>query len=238
MSNQPKSKRQELRDRRRSEERRSKLTGYGALALLVVGVIAVVVAFVLPSLRGVDTSNIIRAEEKPAPQANFNMLGDANAPVKVVEFADYLCSHCQDYAINQELTIIKNYVETGRITYEYLPLALQVPNMTRPVEATYCAGDQNAFWPYKDLVYANVVENTNALGDDYLTGYAEVLELDMGQFNECLSSGKYREKQQENLAKAREAEIPGTPTFLVNGTQASRLELVSVIEAELAKAGK
>jgi protein-disulfide isomerase len=174
---------------------------------------------------------------KTYPQADGNKLGSPDAPVTVVEFADYLCSHCQDYALNDEQAVIDTYVASGRVYYEYLSIAAEDPSQTRAIEATYCAGDQGALWPYRDLVYANAARTSGALGSDYLTAYARSLELDMGAFDQCLRSGKYGTVNAENLEKAAAANIPGTPTFMVNGTRASRVNLTQVIEAELAKTG-
>lgn len=230
------SKRVEIREQRRRDEIRKKAIGYGALALLLVSIIALVYFLTRPAGQ-VAASEVAKPEAKTYPDAAQNMLGKADAPVKVVEYADYLCSHCQEYALKQEGPFIEQYVTTGQVSYEYRPVALQSPNDTESIEATYCAGDQDAFWPYKDMVYTNIVksQSTVVLGSSYLTAYAEALKLNTNEFNQCMSSNKYANKASENLAKAREANIPGTPTFIVNGVQTSRLELGNVVAAELAK---
>jgi protein-disulfide isomerase len=231
------AKRQDIRAKRRQQEQRSRLIWIGALVVGVILLLAIVLPLVLPGLNRVEAADIQMAEEKPHPQADFNRLGNPDAPVKVVEFADYLCSHCQTYALNTERLFIETYVETGQVYYEYLPLSLQAGVPTESVEATYCAGDQDAFWPFKDLVYTNIVKTQNAISRNYLNTYAEVLGLNMQTFNECMR-GKYRNMNQQNLMLGQQANIPGTPTFVVNGTKASRVDLFQVVDAELAKAGQ
>jgi len=230
-------KRQILREQRRKRQLRQRLLWGGGIVAAAAVIIALVVLAVLPSIRGIDPAQLTKAVEKPYPEADFNRLGKPDAPVTVVEYADYMCSHCQEYTLDDEKAFIEQYIATGLVHYEYLSVALQVPNQTKPIEATYCAGDQGTFWPYRDLVYANIVGNPNALGDSYLTAYAKALDLDMSAFNSCLKTGKYSTLNAENIDKGRAAEIPGTPAFIVNGTKADRLNLHSVVDSELTKAG-
>jgi protein-disulfide isomerase len=230
-------KRQTIREQRRKQQVRQRWLWGGVLVVIAAVLVTLVLMAVLPSLDRIDPSELTQAPEKPFPQADFNHLGKPDAPVTVVEYADYLCSHCQEYTTKDEKAFIERYVASGLVQYEYLSVAFQAPNETKPIEATYCAGDQDAFWPYRDLVYANIAGNPNALGDRYLTAYAEAINLDMSAFNSCLRSGKYRSLNQENIQKASEAEIPGTPAFIVNGAKANRLDLHTVVDSELAKVG-
>jgi protein-disulfide isomerase len=232
------AKRQQIREERRRKEQRTRLLWVGAGVLVLLVLLAIILPNVLPGANRVSAADIQQAEQRPHPQADMNRLGDPNAPVIVVEYADYLCSHCQDYALNTEGLFIQTFVETGQVYYEYLPVNLQNPGRTESIEATYCAGDQDAFWPYKDLVYTNIVRTPNALGSNYLTAYAESLNLDLDAFNNCIRSGKYADMNAANLQLGRDDGIPGTPTFVVNGTLASRVELFQAVENELTRLGR
>jgi protein-disulfide isomerase len=228
-------KRQEIRDRRRKEQLGKRLLWTGAGVIILAVILALALPYFLSGNTRIAAADLTQPPEKPFPQAEFNRLGNPDAPVKVVEFADYLCSHCQVFALIEERPFIERYVASGQVHFEYLSVALTRPEQTQPIEATYCAGDQGAFWEYRDLVYANIAENPNALNDNYLTAYAEALGLNTGDFNNCIRSGKHRSLIQETLGKARDAGIPGTPTFLVNGAMATRLDLSQVVDSELAK---
>jgi protein-disulfide isomerase len=231
------AKRQQIREERRRKQMRNRILGIGGLVLVLAVMLAIIIPLVLRGGGRIATSDLVQPVEKPYPQADFNNLGDPAAPVRVVGFADYLCNHCQEFVVRDEARFIQNYVASGQVFYEYYSLAALAPNRTRPVEATYCAGDQGAFWPYRELAYTNIAANRDALEDPYLTAYAEALNLDMNAFNSCLNGGTYRNTNRENLARGSEAGIPGTPTFIVNGTMASRLDLEQVVEQELARLG-
>lgn len=228
-------KRQRIREQRRREQLARRLLWIGLAVVTLAAILALALPPILASNTRIDIADLAQPPDKSYPQADINRLGDPNAPVTVVEFGDYLCSHCQDYALKDEEPIIERYIATGQVQYEYLPIALSNPSQIEPIEATFCAGDQGAFWPYRDLVYANVVKNVSAVNSNYLVAYAESLGLDTAEFNDCLRSGKHRPSVQEALDRAREAKIPGTPTFLVNGVEANRLNLSQVIDNELAK---
>ncbi len=53
------------------------------------------------------------------PRSEF-VQGKANAPVDVLGFSDYRCSHCADFAINQEPDFLSQYVETGKVRYTFI----------------------------------------------------------------------------------------------------------------------
>ena len=85
-------------------------------------------------------------------------------------------------------------------------------------EASECAGDQDAFWEYHDLLFEKQAgENQGAFTIDNLKGLAAELKLDTEAFNECLDSGKYSELIQQLTQTAQSIGVRSTPAFVVNG---------------------
>jgi len=81
------------------------------------------------------------------PEAKFNTMGDPNAPVRIIEYADFQCPYCLQYWRATEPQIIKTYVATGKVYYEYRSVGAFIgPDSALAAEAVYCAGDQNKFW--------------------------------------------------------------------------------------------
>jgi len=84
-------------------------------------------------------------------------------------------------------------------------------------EASECASDQNAFWPYHDKLFASQSgENQGAFSKDKLKGFAVDLGLDATAFNQCLDSGKYTQLVQQDTAAAQKLGAQSTPSFFIN----------------------
>lgn len=133
---------------------------------------------------------------------------------------------------------MKKYVKTGKVYYEFVPLANLGPESLSTAKAAYCANDQGKFWEYSDLLFANQNgENTGIFTNARLISFAQSLNLDVTAFRTCLTSDKYDSRLNENHAYATRNGIIATPMFLVNGTAADSGQLVQLIERELAASG-
>lgn len=162
--------------------------------------------------------------------------GKPDAPVTVVEYSDYQCPFCARFAGTTELEIDRDYVETGKIKYVFHDYPLrQHGNAIPAAEATRCAGDQNAFWPMHDMVFANQTQwekSTQAITQ--FSTYAEQLKLDRATFETCMTSGKYTAAIAQAQQEGNQVQIPGTPTFIIDGKQLNADELRGAIDAALA----
>jgi len=141
-------------------------------------------------------------------------LGNANAPVKIVEFSDYQCPFCARFYSDTLPDLKKNFIDTGKAKFVYrdFPLSFH-KEAQKAAEATECAEEQGKFWEMHDKIF----ENQGAIGVDSLKTYASELGLDTNQFNSCLDSGKYASEVQKDFSDGKAAGVSGTPTFFVNG---------------------
>jgi protein-disulfide isomerase len=166
----------------------------------------------------------------------YQTKGSANAPVTVVEYADFQCPGCAYFATQLEPGITRDYVDTGKIRFVYHEFPLNIhPNAIPAAEAGRCAADQGAFWPMHNLLFAKQDEwaeqpQPNAL----FAAYAEQLKLDRNAFTQCLASGKHRAEVLAARQQAEAAQIPSTPSFVINGKRYEALELRGAIDAALA----
>jgi len=162
--------------------------------------------------------------------------GSADAPVTVIEYVDFQCPFCARFATTQGLVIDRDYVETGKIKYIVHDYPLkQHPNAIPASEAARCAGDQNAFWPMHDMLFANQAqwsEVNNPLLQ--FAAYAEQLKLDRDSFLKCMRSGKYTKAITKAVMEGDEAKILATPQFVIDGKQYDAGEIEAAIEAALA----
>ncbi len=228
------SKRAELRAKRRKTEHRNRIITIIAIVVVAVGIAAL---FILPNLpKKVDTSSVKIPENMSFPQASQNTMGDPNAPVKVEEFFDFNCSHCMDYAMNQEDEILRKYVETGKVYYADYIYAFMADTSSTSGQAAYCAMDQGKYWEYKKTLFYNAaLGNMEAYTNESLTAYAIMLGLDKDKFQTCFDSAQYESKITENMQYGEGLGVTGTPTFIVNGELVSRDALDQAIQDALNK---
>lgn len=228
------SKRAELRNRRRKIEQRNRIIIIVAIVVAAVGIAAL---FILPNLpKKADTSSVKIPENLNFPQASQNTLGDPNAPVKVEEFFDFNCSHCMDYAMNQEDEILRKYVETGKVYYVDYIYAFMAESSATTAQAAYCAMDQGKYWEYKKTLFYNAaLGNMEAYSNENLTAYAIKLGLDKTEFQQCFDKAGYESKITENMQYGDGLGVTGTPSFIVNGQLVSRDALDQAIQDALNK---
>jgi protein-disulfide isomerase len=198
-----------------------------ALVALAGLAVALVAAFLYPNIRktgsaitGAPTTASVPTSAAPAVQQSSNTIGDPNAPVKIVEYADFQCPYCRLYWQDTEPQIFTSYVKTGKVYYEYRSVGGYLGEESQAAaEAAYCAGDQGKFWDYRDTLFAHWTgENVGDFTPEKLQQYAASLGLDQVAFEQCLSSGKMTARVQQDLDNAKNDGIKGTPSFIINGT--------------------
>lgn len=247
------SKRKEMRDKRRRQQRQQRTITIG---LIVTGAILVTFALIYPNIKPIG--EVVVPTLNPRPMADGNAMGNPDAPVKMVEYSDFQCPVCARYAQELSPLIVETYIKTGKVYFIYRSLGNFISdNITRAtgtqntesrdaMEAAYCAGDQNKFWEYHDILFANHTgEGVGDFTPRRLVAYAKALNLDMAAFQECVTSHKYTERvnQDEEDGKAALASTDRllTPTFTVNGELILGVlpfaEFQKTIEAALAAAG-
>lgn len=161
--------------------------------------------------------------------------GPADAPVTIIEYTDFQCPYCS--RVQPTLDAVKErYGDSVRFVFKNLPLAMH-DQAVFAAEAGLCAGEQDAFWPLHDWMFANA----RGINRESVLQQAGELGLDVEALTACLDEGRYAEAVAEDTKEANSFGITGTPGFTVNGrilTGAQPLEsFVTVIDDELRRAG-
>lgn len=221
------------------------------LTLMIGGLLivtaAITVAFISSSRVNISLNDIVQPDIDLPILADRNALGDPNAPVVIEEYSDFGCSHCADFALGTKNLIEQEYIESGQVYLVFHSVGglLGSPATLQAAEGAYCAADQNAFWPFHDMIFANQVvlfQNRNVDISRALVQFAEILEMDPDQFETCLTERKYKELAVQDEIGAAQKGIDGTPTFIVNGVMMRGNQpfesFQQVIEEELAKVGE
>src|SRR5215216_2261097 len=227
MSQERKSKRQGRRAKIVQQERRNRLI---MIALVTLGAILVVAAVVYPQLRPI--AEVVSVDPGTHLTPKDNSIGDPNAPIKIVEFADFQCPFCENFYKNTEPLLRQYYVDTGKVQFTFRSMGNFVSeNIARAkgtiattesqdaALAVYCAGDQNKFWEMHAYLFANALgEDAGSFTDKRLAAIAEKAGLNTDQFNSCYSSGKFRDRVQQDAQDGQAANVTGTPGFIITYT--------------------
>jgi protein-disulfide isomerase len=136
--------------------------------------------------------------------------GPQDAPVTIIEYADYECPYCQQIQPVLE-KLEAEYKGKVAFAYKDAPLPMH-PHAQKAGEAARCAGAQGKYWEYHDLLFSS-----KALEIPQLKEGAATLKLDTQAFDKCLTSGEQEKAVKTQLAEAQTFQLQGTPSFFING---------------------
>lgn len=157
----------------------------------------------------------------PVDKDNDWIKGDKNADISIIEFSDLECPFCKRFHATMQ-QVVADYDGKVNWIYRHFPLTSLHSKAPKEAEATECAGEQggnDAFWAYTDRLF-EITPANNGLDASQLPVIADYVGLDVNKFNECLDSGKYAKKVQEQSKQAQAAGGRGTPySVIIAGDQ-------------------
>lgn len=172
--------------------------------------------------------------------AGSPMLGNAGAPVVLVEFTDFQCPYCKRAQDEVIPALRKKYVETGKLRIVSRQFPLEFHTYAEPAAmASLCAMQQGQYWPMRERLFAM---NTNLSAANFLKAASE-LHLNTNLFAACLRGNAFATQLSHERAEATAAGITGTPTFVlgrakgetVSGTMIVGIKPLAFFEAEVEK---
>jgi protein-disulfide isomerase len=165
------------------------------------------------------------SDDGSTPSYQGATIGDPNAPVTFVVYADYQCHFCEQFQADTYPQIVDDFVRDGQVKVEFREFpALGEGAVTdegnesaQAAEAAMCAGEQDSYVEYHDKLYANYGGvNQGAFSNSRLKQFASDLGLDTDQFNDCLDSGRYEPYVVQSLEEGRTNGITATPMFIID----------------------
>lgn len=149
-----------------------------------------------------------------------HIMGNPDAPVSVITFTDLECPFCKKFHLTMK-QIMDEYGKTGKVKWilRAFPLAQLHSKAKNEAIAAECSaelGGNDAFWKYIDRVF-EITPGNNGLNPLELPRAAEYVGLDKTQFVNCLNSGKFDKRIEENIKNAVQSGALGTPFSVVVG---------------------
>ena len=157
----------------------------------------------------------------PPVEASGIRMGDSMALVQIVEFADFECPGCGQFATVTEPDIRARLIETGEVGFVFMDLPLDGHrNSPAAHNAARCADEQGKFWPMHDGIFLRQHEwnsQSTRTPKKVLAEIARSVGLDMKQWDDCFDSERMLPQIAANRAEATRLRIRGTPSFIING---------------------
>ncbi|MBC7527238.1 MAG: vitamin K epoxide reductase family protein [Chthonomonadaceae bacterium] len=205
----------------------------GVIALMCLLYVPTVVMQFLRTQKGVTVFTPYTPRETLAP-ANLRIKGKADAPVLLVEFADYQCTHCKEATDTVNL-FMRNHPEKVKLAFRNFPLPMH-KWATEASKACEAAGLQGKFWEYHDLIFERQEMLTKPdFNPETFGELAKSLNLDTVKFRTDCESPSISEVVSKDLEVGKANQVDTTPTFFIITPKriwraVGRTELLSVLD--------
>ena len=155
-------------------------------------------------------------------------VGDPDAPVTLVEYADLQCPYCAEWAVRTMPALVEDYVRTGQLRIVFHGLAFLGPDSDKAVRAAIAASAGDRLWNMVDGFYRSQgSENSGWVTDDLIDQIAAQAGLDGGELRDRGDESWVDEELSRANAAAQSAGVQGTPSFEL-GPTGGKLELVEL----------
>jgi protein-disulfide isomerase len=212
--------------------RRSKNLVLIGVLLVAAGLAAALIAVSVTGAKDEPAAGAVHGVEateallQGIPQ-NGNVLGKPDAPVTIVEYADYQCPYCARWALDTLPAIVDEYVRPGKVRIVFQGIAILGEDSVTALEATVSAGMQDKLWNVGELLFHNqAAENSGWVTDDLLRDIgASVPGLDVDAMMDGRDSSEVANAIGEAQAGAQAAGVSGTPSFEIGKTGGEMTQL-------------
>ncbi len=138
--------------------------------------------------------------------------GSADAPVTLVEYADFECPFCGRWFPELQ-RVLQDLGPRVRFVFRHFPISEQHPHAESAAEVAEAAGAQGKFWEMHDLLFPRQA----ALDAGHLLAYVRELELDAVRVERELEQEVYRARVRHDIESGLQSGVSGTPMFFING---------------------
>ncbi|UQA93009.1 DsbA family protein [Streptomyces halobius] len=157
-------------------------------------------------------------------------LGKKDAPVVLVEYADYQCSFCGSFTRKTQPELVEKYVDAGTLRIEFRNFPVKGADSERAARASWAAGRQGKFWQLHDELYAKTRKG-DELAEDKLVGMARESGVpDIEKFRKDMKSEAAERAVERDQEEGYQLGVQATPSFLINGRPISGAQQAEVFQ--------
>lgn len=214
--------------------------------IVIVLIAAIIVMIFRDQLAGREKPQKKQATHRTEQVTRINyegqpFIGSTNAPVKIVEFADYRCPYCKMFEENVVPQLEKDYVQTNKASLYYINYTILGPGSVLAANAAEEVFHQNpkAFWAFHVALFkAQGDEKTEWVTKNLLTSIAKqtVPSIDLKAFQNVLNTESHKTEISSDNQMAEELGVPGTPAIFVNGKMINGAQDYAVLKQAIDQA--
>lgn len=209
----------ELRKRGKEEEQKQrKRKRVLKRAALWVAVVVGITAAVFIMLKLVDDFSLSQLTDNSIADSDW-VKGNKEAKIVLIEYSDFQCSACANYALIMK-QLIQDFGNEIAFVYRHFPLKQNHRNAELAAWASESAGKQNKFWEMHDIIFEKQKEWENSgNAEEYFREYAQALNINIEQFGKDINSEEVKNKVENDFQSGLRSGINSTPTFFLNGNK-------------------
>ncbi len=172
-----------------------------------------------------DVVSTIAFEKNENP--NILVIGNPEAPITIIEYADFKCPECGDFHQNTGKKLREEYINTGKAKIIFRPFPVYAQDGAKALVGSYCAQEQEKFVEYHDTIFDYMWVNhferrdfqkaiDTVLTDQVMKQLLTEIDMNFDDYTNCLRSKKYDKAYFDDIDLAAPDEIQGTPSFIIN----------------------
>ena len=188
--------------------------GLGAVAVVGTG------ALVMAMGRGgaaLPSGPIEMSAIESAREFGGYVIGSPDAPVEIIEFADFECPACRSQWVLTMIDVKQRLVPTGQVRWAFRDFPLNIhPNARAAHHAAACMADQGKFWEIHDRLFETQNEWAGRSGaEKRFRSYAREVGADVDQYDACMGEGRFRGRIQASIEGGVSLGVGSTPSYLI-----------------------
>ena len=157
-------------------------------------------------------------------------LGQARAPLTIVEFSDFECRYCQQFHQAVLPNLKQDYIETGLVRFIHKDLPLPFHRQAVPAAAAArCAGEQNKYW----TTYKGLFDGQSCLKCKGVIEIAREQGVEANKLQACMNRDATKALINANVSEAQLHGIRATPTFVIGPTRTDNTHRGEIVEGAL-----
>jgi protein-disulfide isomerase len=157
-------------------------------------------------------------------------LGNARAPLTIVEFSDFECRYCQQFHQTVMPNLKREYIETGLVRFIHKDLPLPFHRQALPAAAAArCAGEQNKYW----TTYGALFDGQSCLQCKGVVAIARERGVEATTLQACMNRDSTKALINANVSEAQLHGIRATPTFVIGPTRTDNTHRGEIVEGAL-----
>jgi protein-disulfide isomerase len=187
--------------------------------IVVIAVIGVAGLGYLVTNKSSAKAVIVDPTIKPGAADGY-LMGKADAPVQIMEFGDFECPGCGQFAAVTEPDVRERLVKTGQVSFRFFdfPLTEIHRNTWAAHLAAGCSDAQGKFWEMHDRIYGsqdrwNGQATSSPIG--IFKDFAKEIGLDVAAWQKCIDDQAPAARIKGNRAEGERRGVSGTPTFVI-----------------------